>query len=412
MNAVTQIDLAIINGLIFDGVEPSLRRGSVLVDGGRIQGVAEADASLPRANRTIDAQGRVVMPGLIDCHDHQTYHNTFGPLPSQWRLSRDTLIMRSVIAGCDALRHGVTTIREMGACGATNLSMQQAQREGAVVGPRIFACGMPLAISGGHAYEICRQADGIDEVRRTARQQIRGGATFVKLMASNEQPISGQVEQTVPQYSLDELRAAVDEAHDAGLLACVHVCGARAIERCLDAGVDSIEHGIYLNRDLAQRMKQQRVFYTPTLGIYRANTDPRWQRGSAKASFCRQLVEDHRRSFAIAVEVGLRWTVGTDAIVPLAAEMQYLVDAGLNRATVLSATVRTNAELLQREGELGVLQAGALADIVIMDGNPLEDFSALSRVRTIVQGGIVFEPEQLLPMLPPSDPPGLADNLR
>src|SRR5262249_23671981 len=161
------------------------------------------------------------------------------------------------------------------------------------------------------------------------RQQLKDGADFIKLMASNEQPMPFGNEQTVPQFTRDELCAAVDEAHDAGVKVSVHACGARAIERCLDAGVDSIEHGIYLNRDLAQRMKEQGVYYTPTLGIYRANTDPFWQRGNAKAAFCKLLVEAHRQSFCHALEADLRVTVGTDAIVPMAAEMQHLVNAGL-----------------------------------------------------------------------------------
>ena len=343
----------VTNGTIFDSTGTPPYPGSVLIDGDRIRAVVKQDHSLPPAAKRIDAEGGTIMPGLIDCHDHQTYHNTFGFLPVQWRLPRDVLIMRSVVAGCDALRHGVTTIREMGAPGATNIAMKRAVDEGIIVGPRIVSCGCPLAITGGHAYEICVEVDGFDQVRRMARQQLRDGADFVKLMASNEKPIPGKDEQTVPQFTLDELRAAVEEAHEAGVKVAVHVCGSRAIERCLDAGVDSIEHAVYLNRDLAQRMAEQGVFYTPTLGIYRANFDPHWQRGNGKAAFCRRLAEDHIRSFAIAVEVGLRWTIGTDAIVPIATEMQHLVDAGLDHETVLLAATRTNAELIERSKDLG-----------------------------------------------------------
>jgi imidazolonepropionase-like amidohydrolase len=310
------------------------------------------------------------------------------------------------------LRHGITSIREMGAVGGTNHSLHSAQREGLIVGPRLFSCGMALAITGGHAYEISIEVDGIDAVRTAARAQLKDGADFIKVMASNEPPMPNQQEQTVPQFSLDELRVAADEAHDAGVHLCAHVCGSKAIERCLDAGVDSIEHGVYLNRDLAQRMKEQGTFYTPTLGIYRANTYPHWLRGGAKAAFCRQVVEDHRASFVHALDAGLRWTVGTDAIVPLVDEMQFLVDEGLSLETVLEAVIVTNAQLIERESELGAVKPGRTADLIVVDGDPLTDLSALKRIRLIMQEGVVFLPDQLLPMLPSETAPPPADNLR
>jgi len=271
---------------------------------------------------------------------------------------------------------------------------------------------MPLAIRGGHAYEICFEVGGPEGVREAVRQQLKDGADFIKLMASNEQPMPDQLEQTVPQFTLEELRAAVGESHDAGAKVSVHVCGTKAIERCLEAGVDSIEHAIYLNPELAQRMKEQKVYYTPTLGIYRANTDPRWQRGGAKAAFCQLLVDAHRQSFRHALEVGLRPTVGTDAIVPMAVEMQHLVDAGLDSMVVLCAATRTNAELLGLDQELGTLEVGKLADILVVEGNPLTSMNQLLKVKTILRGGVVYLPSQLLPMLPLTHPPLPEDNLR
>lgn len=404
--------IAITNANVWESAQHPTYQGVVVVADGRIASVHRQGEALPDVGRTIDAEGGTVMPGLIDCHDHQTYHNTFGPLPLQWRLTRDEQIIRSVVAACDALRHGITSIREMGAQGATNLALKSAQQQGVIAGPRVFSCGMPLSITGGHAYEICIEVDGIAGVRAAARQQLKAGADFVKVMASNEQPMPFQAQQTVPQFSLDELRAAADEAHDAGVQFCAHVCGTRAIERCLDAGVDSIEHGIYLNRDLAQRMKEQDTFYTPTLGIYRANTDPHWMRGGAKAAFCRQLAEDHRTSFVHALDADLRWTIGTDAIVPLVDEMQFLVDAGLSLETVLEAVTKTNAQVIGCENQLADLKPGKLADLMIVDGNPLQDLSALKRVRLIMQEGVVFLPDQLLPMFPSTEPPAAEDNLR
>lgn len=404
--------LLITAATILDGTGAAPRRGRVLVSDGRIASVQDEAGAPPQAERTIDAAGATLLPGLIDGHDHQTYHNTFGPLPRQWRLPRDQLVIRSCVAACDALRHGVTAIREMGAPGATNLSMKRAVEAGDMVGPRMRTCAMPLAITGGHAYEICVEVDGVSAVRAAARQQLKRGADFVKVMASNEQPMPAGRQQTVPQFTLDELRAAADEAHEAGALISAHVCGTTAIERCLDAGIDTIEHGIYLNREQAERMREQGVYYTPTLGIYRANTDPHWLRGGAKAAFCRQLVEAHRASFERLRDLDLNWTIGTDAIVPMATEMKHLVDAGLDPMTVLCAATRTNARLIGCADTLGTIETGKEADLLLINGDPLADMHALLDVRLVLQRGVLYEPSHLLPMLPAAEPAGAEDNLR
>jgi imidazolonepropionase-like amidohydrolase len=397
--------VAITHGTIIDGTGTPARPGTVIVTHERISAILPKDASLPAVDRTIDAGGATVLPGLIDAHDHQTYHNTFGLLQWQWTLPRDQLIIRSCVAACDALRHGVTTIREMGAAGATNFSIKKALACGDLIGPRMVACGMPITITGGYAYWICTEADGPDGVRTAVRQQLKNGADFIKLMASSEKPQPGRAEQSIAQFTREELRAAVDEAHSAGVKVAVHACSSKAIEKCLDAGVDTIEHGLYLNRELAQRMKEQGTYYTPTLGIYEFDTDLYWRRGTVKADFCKVLTEAHRKHFGQIHDIGLKWTVGTDAIVPIATEMHKLVEAGLDPMTVIISATQTNAELIGRLEDLGTVEVGKLADILIVDGNPLKKMTDLSNVKVIIQAGKIYYPDQLLPMLPSMAPP-------
>ncbi len=397
--------LAILNGTIIDGTGSVPKPGTIVVTGDRITAMLPLGSALPPVDQTLDAKGATVLPGLIDCHDHQTYHNTFGVLHWQWTLPRDQLIIRSVVAAWDALRHGVTTIREMGAPGATNFSIKKALQERTILGPRMITCGMPITVTGGYAYEICVEADGPYGVRKAVRQLLKDGVDFIKVMASNEKPMPKGSEQSLPQFTFDELRAAFDEAHAAGKRVAVHACGSEAIERCLDARVDTIEHGVYLNRDLAQRMKEQGVYYTPTLGIYEFDTDLFWRRGKDKAAFCEVLTRDHRRNFAKLVDLGLNWTVGTDAIVPMATEMELLVDAGIDPMTVLISATKRNAELIGWEKDLGTLEIGKLADILVINGDPLVSMKNIASIRWVMQGGLVYQPEQLLPMLPSMIPP-------
>ena len=157
--------LAIKNGTIIDGTGTPPGPGTVIVTDDRISAILPGDGAFPSVDQTIDAGGGTILPGLIDAHDHQTYHNTFGLLQWQWTLPRDQLIIRSCIAAFDALRHGVTTIREMGAAGATNFSMKKAIADGDLIGPRMVTCGMPITITGGYAYWICTEADGPEGVQ-------------------------------------------------------------------------------------------------------------------------------------------------------------------------------------------------------------------------------------------------------
>lgn len=404
--------MCIKNGTIIDGTGAAPRLGSVIVTDEYISEMLSPAHVPAMADETIDAKGAAILPGLIDAHDHLTYHNTFGFLPWQWRLPRDTLIMRSCVAACDILRHGVTTIREMGAPGAVNLVIKEAIEKGELVGPRIVTCGTPLCISGGYAYEICTEVDGPDQVRATVRKLLKAGADFIKLMMSKEKPQPAGKEQSVLQFTMEEIRAAVDEAHQAGVFVTAHVCCSRGIERCLEAGVDSISHGVYINRELAEQMKQQGVYYTPTLGIYKADTDLFWMRGVAKARFCEVLTKTHNDNVRNIADVDLMWSVGSDAIVPMAAEMKAMVEAGLEPMRVICAATRVNAQLLGRGDAIGTLEVGKLADILIVDGNPLEDMMATANVMVVIKNGVVFWPNELLPMLPSMKQPSPEDNIR
>src|SRR5258708_21124604 len=225
------MSIVLKGGTLLDGTGSAPLPNSVIViTGDKFTYVGNGDdVDYSAAEQVIDLQGLTVLPGLIDCHEHQIFTRTHGAIPEQFMLGPRYLLVRSVGAGLRRLREGVTTAREMGSIDATNLLMRVATQRGLVLGPRIVTCGQPIALTGGHAFQLCVEADGVDQVRKAARGLIKAGVDFVKVMTSNEGP--NKAVQTLkaagkpismPQFSEEEIRAAVEEAHNAGKKAAAH----------------------------------------------------------------------------------------------------------------------------------------------------------------------------------------------
>ncbi|WP_423192028.1 amidohydrolase family protein [Cupriavidus sp. H18C2] len=406
---MTQILLQ--GGNVLDPVRGTLLpRHDVLIDGDRIVDVSATPIHAPQA-RTIDATGKTVMPGLIDLHVHVLASLANLGLnavqPNVLVAFRAMPIMRGM------LERGFTTVRD---AGGADWGLSQAVATGLIPGPRIFPSGKALSQTGGHgdfrprsdtlepcscafrAGAIARVVDGVDAVRLAVREEIQKGATQIKIMASG-----GVASPTDPightQYSEDEMRAIVAEAEAAQTYVMAHAYTGRAIARAVRCGVRTIEHGNLVDAEAARVMREHGAYVVPTLITYDALARDGARLGLpadsvAKIETVRQAGRD---SLAIYAEAGVPMGFGSD----LLGEMhqyqseEFLIRAELlGNAEALRSATSIAAEILQREGELGVVQAGAMADVLLVDGNPLTDIGVLAgpdaRITMVMQAGKVY----------------------
>ncbi|UCF93655.1 MAG: amidohydrolase family protein [Desulfobacterales bacterium] len=301
------------------------------------------------------------------------------------------------------LMAGVTSVRDMGGKAGIDLGLKQAIKAGIVAGPRLLVSGQLICMTGGHGWQLGREADGVDEVRKAAREQIKAGVDIIKLMATGG-VLTPAVEPGSEQLTEDELRAGVGEAHKAGKKTATHAMGTKGILNALRAGIDSIEHGVCLDAEAVALMVQRGVPYIPTLSaLYHI------ERQGVAAGIPVFAVEKtlkvkpfHLESIRMAREAGVRVAMGTDAGTPFnrhggnLAELQFLVEAGYAPLEAIEAGTRRAAQVLGMEKELGTIEEGKLADLVVVDGSPLDDVGLLQQpdaIRFVMQGGKLVKGE-------------------
>jgi imidazolonepropionase-like amidohydrolase len=394
------VKLIVKCGWLFDGTDSAPSRDrAVVLDGDRIAEVISLDdAKRPdlAGLEMIDASTRWVMPGLINVHDHLIFRDTIG-LPSlNSGAIPPKLAIHAVRNALTALRRGWTTVRDMGASHGIALAFRDILATGEIPGPRVISCGSPISITGGHAARLCDLGDGPLEVRKAARRQILAGADFIKVMASHDPVEIDSPEKTVPQMSLDEIQAAFDVARDNGKLTACHVMGTIAIGRVLDAGVNVMSHGYYLNDELAQRMAEQKVFLDPTLSSYgRQTMNPKLQRGAEWAKRHETLLAPMENGFRAAVKAGVKIVAGTDSAGRYAEDVAMMREFGLDPMKSLLACTLYAAQALDISSQVGTVEKGKIADLVVIDGNPLNDAYDLEKVDLVIQGGKVMRPADI-----------------
>lgn len=405
--------------LLIDNVRPfDSRRGAlgapsrIVIDDGRIAEVTSEPRKVDTARR-IDGGGRVALPGLIDAHVHvtATMHDLMGQAlkPPSLVVAESSRILR------DMLQRGFTTVRD--AAGA-DFGLQEAVARGLFEGPRLHIAGFPISQTGGHAdmrpkgarlremFCSCAGlgligaiADGVGEVRRAVREQVRNGANQIKIMAgggiaSPSDPLEGT------QFSLDELKAACEEAEAANLYAMAHAYSPRAVTRAVQAGVRSIEHGNLIDAATARVMKTEGAFLVPTLSTYAALADE-GERLGWSAQMLGKLASVSAcgiESVRLAVAEGVPVVFGTDLLGHMHARQSGEFDLrrpAMSPVQILRSATFTAAQLLREEGRLGELTAGAWADVLLVDGDPTRELSMLARpdegIRLIVQAGRVVK---------------------
>lgn len=402
------------NCSVLDVKAGALRAGQIVcVEGERIFAVGD-ESRVSGDARVIDGRGRTLMPGLIDAHVHAAI-TTMDLSALQHRpASLVAQEARFILEGM--LRRGFTTVRD---AGGADWGLAEAVERGLVQGPRIFYSGHVLSQTGGHGdfrpltmeSALCactihtngfsHVADGVPAVRRAAREELRRGATQVKIMASG-----GVASPRDPvwniQYSLEEMRAIVEEAQGWRTYAMAHAYTPEAVRRAIEAGVRSIEHGNLIDRETARLMAERGAFLVPTLVTYYVIQELGAQFNFPETGLkkVRDVLEAAMGSLEIARDAGVKMGFGTDLLGethPFQGREFTLRSQVLSPADVIRSATCVNAELLNRSGEIGVIAPGARADLLLVDGNPLDDISVLEgqgeKLDLIMKGGVVVRDE-------------------
>ncbi len=377
-----------------------IEEGKIVISG------AAAEAKIPGDALRIDLPNATVLPGLIDAHTHLTMDPKFGYEELGVSIPRETLT--GAKNARLTLLAGFTTVRNVGASGYSDVALRDAINAGDVPGPRMLVSGPPLSITGGHAdnnllpfeYHATSDgvADGVDGVRHMVRQNIKYGADLIKFMASGGVLSKGDNPQA-SQYTLEEMKTIVAEAHRLGRKVAAHAHGAQAILWASEAGVDSIEHGSYIDDAAIAEMKKNGTYLVPTLYLgdwflenAEKNHVPDFLLAKAKA-----VMPAARKNIAHAFASGVKVAFGTDAAVYPhglnAHEFAVMVKLGLTPLQAIQAATLNAADLLGWSGKVGTLEPGAWADMVAVDGDPVKDVTALERVKFVMKGGEVVKNE-------------------
>jgi len=346
----------------------------------------------------IDLSSYTVLPGLIDCHVHLFMEGIFD-MPERgkrWKESYEITLLRAVKNLQQTIKCGVTTIRDLGCPKNIALTLKKALNQGVLQGPRIMAAGQAISITGGHFYYGGnREADGEQEMVKAVREQAKAGADLIKVMMTGcvnfVQQNSGIVELTE-----EEIKAVVGEAHRLGKKVAVHVNGKAGVKQVLTAGVDTIEHCTFLDDETIEAIAESDVYWIPTLMPFQAMLE--YGKQYNYSYFPPEKVEKiyslHRKMLSKAVKLGSKIAVGTDAGAlgvehgDIVGELRLLVENKIltPQEAIMAATVKA-AEALGWEKKIGTIEPGKKADIIGVEGNPLQNINCLSRVVAVWKEG-------------------------
>lgn len=357
--------------------------GSLLVEEDKIIRVLK-DEACPEHAQIIDCEGKYILPGLINSHVHICADPTkdFGDRPEISDAKRAFIGLRNLQSH---LKAGITFVRDLGGYNFVELDLRDAVKNGEFVAAEMIGAGKCVTMTGGHGWTHGRECDGPDEARKAAREQFRAGADLLKVMATGGVMTPG-VEPGASQLSMEEMAAAIEEAKKRGAKSATHAQGTQGIKNAVLAGVDSVEHGIFLDDEVIAMMVERGVVLVPTLvaPFYIVEKGEEAGIPSYAVQKAKSVMDAHFESFKKAVKAGVKIAMGTDSGTPfnphgnVVQELLFMEKGGLSPMEVLEAATYKAAELLGIDQHYGSLEEGKIADFLILEDNPLEDLRALN----------------------------------
>ena len=376
------------------GAEP-VRGRSVVVEKGVITAVVE-DARAPRGNG-VDLAGHTLLPGLINCHVHLCLGAEADPVRPLREEPLGLTAIKALLRARETARAGVTTVRDLGGREYVEIAVRRAIQEGLIDGPRIVAAGRPVCMTGGHGHWLAREADGPDDARKAVREQLKAGADVIKIIATGGVMTPG-VEPGSPQLTLDEMRAAIEEARRAGRRTAAHAMASSGISDAIAAGITSIEHGIYLTEEIVAHMRRDGTFLVPTLNAPAAIASGGLAAGIPDFMVRKSevVVPAHVASFQLAHRAGVRIAAGADSGTPLnfhgslLPELTLMVKYGMTPLEAIRAATVTAADCLGLGEVTGRVAPGYAADLIAVAGDPAERIEALADLKLVLVSGRVL----------------------
>jgi imidazolonepropionase-like amidohydrolase len=383
---------------------------TIVVEGNKILAL-ERGYTQPGANDTaVDLKQHTVMPGLIDMHVHLESETSKEGTLQRFTFNEADIAYRSTLYARKTLDAGFTTVRDLGGTNV-NTALRNAVNAGIVVGPRIVSVGKSIATTGGHADPTNAYRrdlmgdpgprDGVvnspEEARQAVRQRYKDGADAIKITATGG-VLSIAKDGSNPQFTEDEVRAIVETAKDYGMHTAAHAHGAEGMRRAVAAGITTIEHGTEMTPEVMDLMIKMGTFYVPTISAGKFVAEKAEEPGyyhPLVVPKARAIGPKIQSTFGAAYKRGVKIAFGTDAGVfyhgDNGKEFVYMVDAGMPAIEAIRSATITNAGILGMSDRIGTLEAGKLADIVAVEGNPLSDINAMTRVRFVMKDGAVIK---------------------
>ena len=398
--------LAIRAGRLIDGASHQPESDAViLIEDERITAVGRGIGAPPDWE-LIDLSAYTVLPGLIDAHTHVCFWPQDGKDPVLTK-SVAYRALQGAAAARASLDAGFTTLRDTDSEGAgfADVAVRDAIQNGLIPGPRLFVSTMALSITGGHMNlsglapeinvllpQIATLADSDDELIKAVRQQVKFGADWIKIYATSTlRQIEPRTLEPISQFSEAQIRLVVEEAARWRKDVAAHAYGGEGARNAVRAGVRTIEHGMFLDRETLELMVERGVYWCPTF----SNMQPKYAFAGYSEAFVQRVMARHRDTFRQALELGVKIAFGTDAgRFPHgrnAEEFELMVQAGMKPMQAIQAATSVAAALLRAEGDVGTIRAGRLADLVAVFGNPLDDINVLRHVSFVVKGGTIVK---------------------